>query len=124
MKNIFYSPAKIKIIIKKCLIIAVVLTTKPILFHLHSPVSGKIGGAPLDTAPSSASGTADKSPSPAEEHPPTPDTAKSSTASETKLKNRAAMEKRQDSRKISRLLLGELHRDKEYLENLLKNPSE
>ncbi|KAI5704640.1 hypothetical protein M8J75_007509 [Diaphorina citri] len=55
----------------------------------------------------------------------TPDTAKSSSqsGSETKQKNKAAMEKRQDSKKISRLLLGELHRDKEYLENLLKNPN-
>ncbi|KAI5742616.1 tetratricopeptide repeat protein 25 [Diaphorina citri] len=91
---------------------------------------GKIG-APIDSAPSSSGGTLDKTPSPSggaispEDQSRTPDTAKSSSqsGSETKQKNKAAMEKRQDSKKISRLLLGELHRDKEYLENLLKNPN-
>ncbi|KAI5736721.1 hypothetical protein M8J76_006404 [Diaphorina citri] len=91
---------------------------------------GKIG-APIDSAPSSSGGTLDKTPSPSggaispEDQSRTPDTAKSSSqsGSETKQRNKAAMEKRQDSKKISRLLLGELHRDKEYLENLLKNPN-
>uniref|UniRef100_A0A8D8QAN5 Outer dynein arm-docking complex subunit 4 n=1 Tax=Cacopsylla melanoneura TaxID=428564 RepID=A0A8D8QAN5_9HEMI len=83
---------------------------------------GKIG-APLDSAPNSATSnaSADKTP---DTPSPSPDTAKSSNnGSETKQKNKTAMEKRQDSKKISRLLLGELHRDKEYLENLVKNPN-